>query len=167
MLIFVNFVLSIIYNIGWAQIPRVEGVECRLRGSKTFLYTQIRHRSAKSIKSMRKSVFKRVSLLKFSTLYDFAYAAHFPSRNHIILKYFRWANHSPEILSPCSQGDSLPWKTISKILFYLGEVFSWPKYGNAPAAASRAVMLCDMAFGVQCNYEKWWEACQMKALTQQ
>ncbi len=39
------------------------------------------------------------------------------------------------------------------------------KYGKAPAAARRAVVLFDMAFGVQFIL-KLWMAYQMKALTQ-
>jgi imidazoleglycerol phosphate synthase glutamine amidotransferase subunit HisH len=34
-----------------------------------------------------------------------------------------------------------------------GNVFSWLKYGKAPAAASRAVVLFDMSFGVQFHSE--------------
>jgi len=45
-------------------------------------------------------------------------------------------------------------KNDLKVVFDLESIFSWPKYGNAPAAASRAVMVCDMAFGVQFNSKK-------------
>ena len=57
-------------------------------------------------------------------------------------------------LCPLLSGGYFVLKTITKTLFDLGNIISWPKYGNAPAAASRAVVLCDMAFGVQFSSKK-------------
>ena len=38
------------------------------------------------------------------------------------------------------RGILLPSKTISKTLFDLGNIFSWPKYGNTPAAANKFIL---------------------------
>ncbi len=100
-----------------------------------------------------KIAFKTVSLLKFCTFHDIAYEAHFSLIE--IIYYFQWAVHRPEILPSCYQGDTLPWKTISKTLFDLGNIFSWPKYGNAPAAASRAVIFHVMRNGLRSPIQLW------------
>ena len=107
--------------------------------------------------------FKTVSLLNFFTLHDIAYFPPPPFRDHILLPV---SDSLPWNPFPLLSGGYFSLKDDLKMQSDLGNIFSWPKYGNAPAAASRAVMLCDMAFGLQFNYEKWWEAFKMKALTQ-
>ena len=110
--------------------------------------------------------FKTVSLLKFCTLHDIAYEAHFPlSRSYITsserliaLKSFPLAIRGILCLERLSQKYNLTSGKSS-----VGRNTEMPL--QLPVAPS-FFMLCEMAFGVRFNYEKIWETCQMKALTQ-
>ena len=100
--------------------------------------------------------FKTVSLLKFCTLHDIANEAHFPlwrsyitsSERLIALKSFPLAIRGILCLERLSQKYNL---TSGKSL--VGRNTEMPQQ-LLSAAASRAVMLCEMAFGVQFKYEK-------------
>ena len=88
-------------------------------------------------------------LCNFVSYYIIRVILLFPCRHHtpggqsIALK---------SVFLKCRQGVSIgTWS--QKILFDLGNVFIWLKYGKAAAAASRSVVLFYLAFGVKFHSE--------------